>query len=157
MKLVACIALVVVFALGVNAGSSPLASEPVAVTPCVEYNAWPMIQAVGEKLVCAYSRGSAHSIGEGCRGVFAKVSCDGGGTWSEETRVVNDPDVGEVTIGKGLDDKGAMLLWVRNWARQGGMTSTARRTAFRSSGLRRRRLIRCRSRSPTCFLFPAPG
>ena len=48
-------------------------SEPVAVTPCVGYNSWPMIQALGGKLVCAYSRGSAHSIGEGCRGVFAKV------------------------------------------------------------------------------------
>ena len=92
-------------------------SEPVAVTPCVGYNSWPMIQALGGKLVCAYSRGSAHSIGEGCRGVFAKVSCDGGKTWSEETRVVNNTDVGEVTIGKGLDDKGAMLLWVRNWGK----------------------------------------
>ena len=92
-------------------------SDPVAVTPCVGYNSWPMIQALGGKLVCAYSRGSAHSIGEGCRGVFAKVSCDGGKTWSEETCVVNNPDVGEVTIGKGLDDKGAMLLWVRNWGK----------------------------------------
>ena len=92
-------------------------SEPVAVTPCSGYNSWPMIQALGGKLVCAYSRGSAHSIGEGCRGVFAKVSCDGGKTWSTETCVANDPEIGEVTIGKGLDGNGAMLLWVRNWGK----------------------------------------
>ena len=28
------------------------------------YNAWPMIQAVDGKLICTYSRGSGHSIGE---------------------------------------------------------------------------------------------
>lgn len=74
------------------------------------YNSWPMIHAVGGKLVCAYSRGSAHTIGEGKRGVFARTSSDGGKTWGEEVCVANDPSVGEVTIGKGLDSKGAMLL-----------------------------------------------
>ena len=79
------------------------------------YNSWPMIQAIGDRLVCAYSRGSAHTIGEGARGVLARTSPDGGKTWSGEVCVVNDPDVGEVTVGKGLDNDGAMLLWVRNW------------------------------------------
>ena len=81
------------------------------------YNSWPMIQAVGNKLVCAYSRGSAHTIGEGARGVFARTSSDGGKTWTDVVCVVNDPEVGEVTIGKGLDENGAMLLWVRNWGK----------------------------------------
>lgn len=108
--------LTVAAALALSVGAAA-ASVPVAVTPCAGYNSWPMIQALGDRLVCAYSRGSGHTIGEGCRGVFAKVSCDGGKTWSTETCVVNDPDVGEVTIGKGLDDKGAMLLWVRNWGK----------------------------------------
>lgn len=81
------------------------------------YNSWPMIQAVGGRLVCAYSRGSSHTIGEGARGVFARTSPDGGKTWSDEGCVVNDPEVGEVTIGKGLDNDGAMLLWVRNWGK----------------------------------------
>ena len=113
MKVVS-VFLAVILAFGAGAKA---VSVPVAVTPCVGYNSWPMIQALGGKLVCAYSRGSAHSIGEGCRGVFAKVSCDGGKTWLKETCVVNDPDVGEVTIGKGLDGNGAMLLWVRNWGK----------------------------------------
>ena len=84
------------------------------------YNSWPMIQALGGKLVCAYSRGSAHTIEEGKRGVYARVSKDGGKTWGEETCVANDSLVGEVTIGKGLDSKGSMLLWVRRWGKKKG-------------------------------------
>ncbi|WP_372726240.1 sialidase family protein, partial [Novipirellula sp.] len=77
------------------------------------YNSWPMTQAVGEKLVCTYSRGSAHSIGEDARAVYARTSTDGGKTWTAETVVANTPGYGEVTVGKGLDSTGAMLLWVR--------------------------------------------
>lgn len=91
-----------------------------AVTTIVQdiqgYNSWPMIQAFGESLVCTYSRGTAHSITEGCRGVFARVSSDGGRSWSPESVICNDPARGEVTIGKGLDADGAMLLWVRSCA-----------------------------------------
>ena len=84
------------------------------------YNSWPMIQMVGNRLVCAYSRGTGHTIAEGKRGVFARVSDDGGTTWLDEVCVVNDPSVGEVTIGKGLDADGAMLLWVRRWGVEKG-------------------------------------
>ena len=77
------------------------------------YNSWPMIQAIGEKLVCVYSRGLGHDIAEGCRGVYARTSSDGGKSWTPETLVSNQADYGEVTIGKGLDANGAMLLWVR--------------------------------------------
>ncbi|WP_233199056.1 MULTISPECIES: sialidase family protein [Pirellulaceae] len=77
------------------------------------YNSWPMIQAIENKLVCTYSRGSGHTIGEDARGVYARTSTDGGKTWSKETVVANTPGYGEVTVGKGLDSTGAMLLWVR--------------------------------------------
>ena len=95
-------------------------AQVVTVQPAPEYNSWPMIQAFGGKIVCAYSRGSAHSIGEGRRGVYARTSVDGGKTWGDEVCVANDPSVGEVTIGKGLDGDGAMLLWVRRWGNQRG-------------------------------------
>ena len=86
-----------------------------------EYNSWPMIQALpGGKVVCAYSRGSAHTINEGRRGVYARTSADGGRTWGPEVCVVNDPAVGEVTIGKGMDIGNTMLLWVRRWGRSTG-------------------------------------
>jgi hypothetical protein len=79
------------------------------------YNSWQMIQAVGKRLVCAYSRGSAHTICEGKRDVYARFSDDGGRTWSAETTVAGSREYGEVTIGKGLDRDGAMLCWVRCW------------------------------------------
>ena len=71
------------------------------------------IQAIGEKLVCTYRRGTAHTIGEDARAVYARTSVDRGKTWTAETTVANTLGYGEVTVGKGLDSTGAMLLWVR--------------------------------------------
>lgn len=84
------------------------------------YNSWPMIQAMGSKLVCTYSRDNArpkdgHSIHPGTRDSYAKVSADGGRTWSAEVTVADDPKVGEVNEGIGLDSTGAVLAWVRCW------------------------------------------
>ena len=88
-------------------------AEPHVVQEAKGYNSWPMIQAIGEKLVCVYSRGSGHTIGEDARAVYARTSTDGGKTWTPETVVANTPGYGEVEVGKGLDSTGAMLLWVR--------------------------------------------
>ncbi len=77
------------------------------------YNSWPMMQAIGETLVCVYSRGTAHTINEDARAVYARTSTDHGKTWTEERVVANTPEHGEVAVGKGLDSTGAMLLWVR--------------------------------------------
>ncbi len=77
------------------------------------YNSWPFVQGLGGALVCAYSRGREHSITETCRGVYARVSWDEGRHWQPETAVVNTAEAAESAIGKGLDDDGAMLLWVR--------------------------------------------
>lgn len=77
------------------------------------YNSWPMVQALGDKLVCVYSRGSAHTIGEDARILYARTSTDQGQTWTPETIVASSPGYGDVAVGKGLDTTGAMLLWVR--------------------------------------------
>ena len=126
MKHISCIAAAMAAAVAAVADASAASMDAfgdatVSVVQGVPgYNSWPMIQALGEKLVCAYSRGSGHTIAEGRRGVFARVSSDGGRTWGAEVCVANDPSVGEVTIGKGLDSKGAMLLWVRRWGKARG-------------------------------------
>jgi len=88
-------------------------AKPHVVQNVSGYNSWPMIQAIGEKLVCVYSRGTAHSIGEDVRAVYARTSTDNGKTWTTETVVANTPGYGEVAVGKGLDSTGAMFLWVR--------------------------------------------
>jgi len=86
----------------------------IVVQDCPGYNSWSFVQTLGTRLVCVYSRGSAHKIDEPARGVFVRISDDGGKTWSEESVVCNLPDCGNVPIGKGLDQNGNMLLWVRN-------------------------------------------
>ena len=89
------------------------------------YNSWPMVQAIGDRrLVCAYSRGSRHTVNEPARGVFARVSDDEGASWSNEVCVCNSPEWGEVTVGKGLDASGAMLLWVRRQDARGWLGGT---------------------------------
>ncbi|NUP98940.1 MAG: exo-alpha-sialidase, partial [Armatimonadetes bacterium] len=87
--------------------------QPLMVQDCRGYNSWPMIQAIGERLVCVYSRGLAHTIGDDDRAVYARTSPDGGASWTPETVVAQTPGYGEVAVGKGLDSAGAMLLWVR--------------------------------------------
>lgn len=94
---------------------TPLADlpRPFAVEGRPGYNSWPMLQAVGDRLICTYSRGSGHSIGEGARDAYARTSTDGGRTWTPEVCFARDPRVGEVMIGKGLARDGAALFWVR--------------------------------------------
>ncbi len=93
-------------------------AQPHVVQDVSGYNSWPMVQAIADKLVCVYSRGTAHSIKEDARAVFARTSNDGGKTWTAETTVANTPGDGEVTVAKGLDSTGAMLLWVRRIGKQ---------------------------------------
>lgn len=88
-------------------------AEPFIVQKAIGYNSWPMIQAIGEKLVCVYSRGSGHTIWDKARAVYARTSIDKGRTWTAETLVSDTPGYGDVAVGKGLDAAGAMLLWVR--------------------------------------------
>ncbi len=91
----------------------PPPAAPHVVQDVSGYNSWPMLQAIGNKLVCVYGRGKGHNIANDDRAVYARTSVDGGKTWTPETIVANAPDYGEVAVGKGLDAAGAMLLWVR--------------------------------------------
>lgn len=91
----------------------PATANPFVVEGTKGYNSWPMMQAMGEKLVCVYSRGSGHTIHEDARVAYARTSSDRGRTWTPETVVANTPGYGEVAVGKGLDSKGAALFWIR--------------------------------------------
>ena len=93
-------------------GEGPSSGTVVADSP--GYDSWPMCQILGRKIVCAWSRGSRHDVFEPGRAVFARVSPDGGKSWEEETPVCDTPGRGDVTVGKGLDEEGGMLLWVRH-------------------------------------------
>lgn len=103
--------------LGLTVAAPARKNENAVVTHVVQdvegYNSWPMIQNLGKTLVCTYSRGTGHNITEDARAVYARISKDGGATWEAETVIANTPEYGEVAIGKGLDDSGKMLLFVR--------------------------------------------
>ena len=94
-------------------------AKPHVVQDVPGYNSWPMLQAVGNKLVCVYGRGKGHTIDSDDRAVFARTSTDGGKTWTAETVVADASGYGEVAVGKGLDSTGAMLLWVRRIGKGG--------------------------------------
>ena len=103
-------------------GDCRLPEKAFVVSGAPGYNSWPMIQAMGAKLVCSYSRDNArpmdgHTIDPGSRDSYVRVSSDGGHTWSPERTVADDPKIGEVNEGIGLDSSGAALLWVRCWGK----------------------------------------
>jgi len=114
MKTVLSGMVVAALALGASAGVKSTNFVSV-VQDAPGYNSWPMMQAMGNLLVCGYSRGSAHTIDEGKRNAYVKTSADGGRTWSEERILAADPAIGEVNEGAGLDSTGAALFWVRCW------------------------------------------
>lgn len=51
--------------------------KPHVVEDVKGYNSWPMLQAIGDKLVCVYTRGAGHTIGEDARATYARTSTDG--------------------------------------------------------------------------------
>lgn len=77
------------------------------------YNCWPMIQPVGNRLVCVYTVGGFHDPGEKGRAAYAKFSDDGAKTWSDRILLDMDGSYGTSSIGKGLDEDGNALFWIR--------------------------------------------
>lgn len=88
-------------------------SPTYAVEDAPGYNCWPMLQPVGDRLVCVYTIGKAHAPAEKGRATYARYSDDGGVSWSERKMIFHDPDCGTSSIGKGVDQDGAALFWVR--------------------------------------------
>ena len=77
------------------------------------YNCWPMIQSVGDRLVCIYTIGKYHDTSEKGRGAYARFSDDGALTWSEKYLIDENPSYGTSSIGKGTDENGYALFWIR--------------------------------------------
>jgi hypothetical protein len=77
-----------------------------------QYNAWPFISEVQNKLVVVYSKSSGHEDNTSPN-IYKKVSLDGGIGWSPEQLIINTVDVRDTVTGKGKDSNGNMLIWVR--------------------------------------------
>ena len=77
------------------------------------YNCWPMIQPVGNRIVCIYTIGKAHNPWEKGRAAYAKYSDDEARSWSEKKLIDYHADYGTSSIGKGTDTHGNALFWIR--------------------------------------------
>ena len=64
------------------------------VDSCPGYNCWPMIQPVGNRLVCIYTIGKHHDPWEKGRAAFSRYSDDGAKTWSEKVLIDQDAENG---------------------------------------------------------------
>jgi len=77
------------------------------------YNCWPMIQPLGERMVCIYTIGREHNPGEKGRSAYARYSDDGCKSWSERILIDENENYGTSSIGKGQDKDGNALFWIR--------------------------------------------
>ena len=101
--------------LGVEVRFLPPPAPPVVVENSPGYNAWPIIQTLGDKAVCAYSRGKGHFVTEVERDAYLRISRDGGKTWGPEQCWYANPNECVGACARGLDETGALLFWVRCW------------------------------------------
>lgn len=72
-----------------------------------------MIQTVGNRLICIYTIGKEHNPSEKGRAAYARYSDDGARTWSERVLIDQDQAYGTSSIGKGTDENGNALFWIR--------------------------------------------
>ena len=96
---------------------SVLAETTYVVEDRAGYNAWPVINTLGDRLVISYSRGKAHAVSEGCRDAIVRTSSDGARSWTPERVFAGHPDICEGAEGSGHDSNGALLFWLRCWGR----------------------------------------
>ncbi len=96
---------------------TPLAAPPLPgiVENSPGYNGWPLFQQMGDKLVCAYSRGKGHFVTDPDGNSYSRISEDGGFTWGPENPTFDYEKENVGVTGIGLDEKGALLCWTRAW------------------------------------------
>lgn len=94
---------------------SPIKLQIIEVQQADQYNAWPFISDINNKLVTVYSKGLGHEDNTS-PDIYRKTSIDGGKNWSSEKMIVNTVGVRDTVTGKGKDSEGNMLIWVRKGA-----------------------------------------
>ncbi|HEY5667835.1 MAG TPA: sialidase family protein, partial [Candidatus Saccharimonadales bacterium] len=102
-----------VIVAGLRVTPLPAPSSPIQIQAQDAYNSWPMITAVGSKLVCMFSRGAMHGQPDITRQIWGSSSTDGGQTWSASSLKIDNASLDDSTVGRGLDSSGNLLLWTR--------------------------------------------
>lgn len=77
------------------------------------YKSWPFVGVVGNKLICLYSVGTSHT--DSHSSIFVKYS-DNGVIWSADRGIISTDSQRDNVTGKGYDDNGDLIFWVRRGA-----------------------------------------
>lgn len=75
-----------------------------------KYKAWPFVGKVGDKAICVYSIGLAHEDNT-TPDIYCKLSKNGV-IWSPEKKIIST-SIRDTVTGKGYDDNGDFVFWVR--------------------------------------------
>lgn len=96
----------IVTALGINT----FRTKTVAISTPDKYKAWPFVGKVGDKAICVYSIGLAHEDNT-TPDIYCKLSKNGV-IWSPEKKIIST-SIRDTVTGKGYDDNGDFVFWVR--------------------------------------------
>lgn len=77
------------------------------------YKSWPFVGVAGGKLLCLYSVGTSHK--DTCSSIYAKYS-DNGVIWSSDRSIISAGLQRYNVTGKGYDENGDFIFWVRRGA-----------------------------------------
>lgn len=99
----------IVNAIGIDSFKEKMleVAEPTA------YKSWPFVGVAGGKLLCLYSVGTSHT--DAHSSIYVKYS-DNGAIWSADRGIISTDSQRENVTGKGYDEDGELIFWVRRGA-----------------------------------------
>ena len=99
----------IVNTLGINT----FRQKTMEVAEPISYKAWPFVGVASGKLLCLYSIGTSHT--DAHSSIYVKYS-DNGVIWSADRGIISTDSQRDNVTGKGYDEDGNLIFWVRRGA-----------------------------------------
>lgn len=96
----------IVYTLGINTFKNKM----LEIAQPANYKSWPFIGTVANRLVCLFAAGTSHT--DLYSNIYYKTS-ENGVIWSSEKKIISSDDVRDNITGKGYDNDGNLLFWIR--------------------------------------------
>lgn len=94
-------------------GISMFRDKTMEVAEPIKYKSWPFVGVAGSKLLCLYSIGTSHT--DPHSSIYVKYS-DNGVIWSADREIISTDSQRDNVTGKGYDENGDFIFWVRRGA-----------------------------------------
>ncbi len=94
-------------------GISTFRNKTMEVAEPIKYKSWPFVGVAGSKLLCLYSIGTSHT--DPHSSIYVKYS-DNGVIWSSDRKIISTDSQRDNVTGKGYDENGDLIFWVRRGA-----------------------------------------